>query len=134
MSTYVTIYNEAGDAETHLRLNAVDLVRHAGYTFKPGRAYTPVDSAPYAQAKPPATPEPAHAVLASVGSGSAIGAMEPETFSSAPAAAAPVSDVFDAAVEVVTPTITTESKPARRGRPSKAQLEAEALAAAGDEG
>ncbi|AXQ69703.1 hypothetical protein HOU03_gp121 [Caulobacter phage CcrSC] len=133
--THVTIYNEDGEAETHTRLNAVDLVRNNGYTYKYGKTYTPVDSAAYAQAKAPAnTPEPAHAVLASVGSGSAIGAMDQPVTFNAPIAetTAPVEEVFDAGKEEEAPVVATESKPARRGRPSKAQLEAEAAAAAGE--
>ncbi|UTU08861.1 hypothetical protein CcrJ4_gp110 [Caulobacter phage J4] len=55
----------------------------------------------------------------------------------APAAAVATpapTEIFDAGKEAEAPVIATESKPAvRRGRPSKAQLEAEAAAAAGDE-
>ena len=43
---YVTIYNPDGEDEVHLRANAVDLTRHCGYTWQPGKKLKPVDPAP----------------------------------------------------------------------------------------
>lgn len=43
---YVTIYNPDGEEEMHLRANAVDLTRHCGYSWQPGKTLKPVDPAP----------------------------------------------------------------------------------------
>ncbi|TFZ81599.1 hypothetical protein [Candidatus Macondimonas diazotrophica] len=43
---FITIYNKDGKAEEHLRANAVDLTRHCGYTWAPGKKTRPNDPAP----------------------------------------------------------------------------------------
>lgn len=47
MAANVVVYAPDGARETHSRLNARDLVLHSGWTYSPGKTYTPVDSAPY---------------------------------------------------------------------------------------
>lgn len=47
----VTIYNPEGKPEKHLRANAVDLTRHCGYTWQPGKVLSPVDPAPIPKEK-----------------------------------------------------------------------------------
>jgi hypothetical protein len=51
MAKLITIYNKEGEPERHTRLNAVDLTRHGGYTWKPGQAISPVDRAPIPKEK-----------------------------------------------------------------------------------
>ncbi len=47
----VTIYNPEGKPEKHLRANAVDLTRHCGYAWQPGKVLSPVDPAPIPKEK-----------------------------------------------------------------------------------
>lgn len=49
MAAYVTIYNKLGEPEKHTLANARDAVAHSGYSWKPGRKWTPIESAPYAR-------------------------------------------------------------------------------------
>lgn len=47
----VTVYDKDGTSYTVSHLNAHDMVIHLGYTYAPGRKFTPVDNAPF-QTKP----------------------------------------------------------------------------------
>lgn len=72
-STLVTIYAPSGNPEKHTTLNAVDLVRDCGYTFKPGKQYAPTDGMPYADPQTGKLPSRAQQALDSVGTGSEVG-------------------------------------------------------------
>lgn len=97
MPSHVTVYSPEGKKEVHLRLNAVDLVRHCNYSYKPGAATPlPTESAPYARVAAPEGKSAAQSVLDRYGSGSGTGAMGAEM------PRAPVADeaeVFDAGVD-----------------------------------
>lgn len=47
----VTVYAKDGKPYTVSHLNAHDMVVHSGYTYAPGRPFSPVDNAPF-QTKP----------------------------------------------------------------------------------
>lgn len=97
MPDLVVVVGPHGE-ETHTPLNARDLVLHVpGYSYGNGKTVTPADSSPYAVAVPPATPEPAKAVLDRYGSGSdALAAQAPAApvvFKAPQVEAAPVAPV-----------------------------------------
>ena len=69
----VTIYAPSGKQEQHTPLNAVDLVRSSGYTYKPGKEYLPTEGAPYADPTTGKLPSRAQEALDSVGTGAEIG-------------------------------------------------------------
>lgn len=60
--THVAVYSPAGEKVLETPLNAIDLVRSCGYTYQPGKTYSPTDSQPYANVAPPAG-NPAQDVL-----------------------------------------------------------------------
>lgn len=53
MAAQVKVYHpkHAPKGALHTIPNARDLVSHAGWTYKPGREYTPADNVPFASAK-----------------------------------------------------------------------------------
>lgn len=46
MAQTVTIYSPEGEERKETLLNARDLVLHCGFTYDPGKVYTPVDVLP----------------------------------------------------------------------------------------
>jgi hypothetical protein len=114
----VTIYAPDGTAVKESTLNARDMVLHCGYSYVPGKAVTPTDSAAYARTAPPpgANPNKAQEILDQHG-------YDPNR--TTPFAATEDEEVLEVGdeVEVADDPAPDGAGPAapRRGRPPKAK-------------
>ena len=139
MASFVTIYNKSGEAEKHTLPNARDLIAHSGYSWKKGREWSPVQSAPYARPELAKAGDKVQELLDRTGGNGkpvvdvthdVVADDDPVTIEEGPdEAAPPPADVADEGDEGETETGADETAPAtekpRRAPRAKAKPAAE---------